>query len=213
MVRSIVAALLLVPALAFAGPHGHGGPGGPGEDDPEIQKLHREIAAIKLDKTLSLTRDQAKALLPVLDKADALRKIVEAERAKQKPEVARALAAIRDDVRRDGVASEASKKALREARGKGFKENRGELRELGEQIRTILTEEQKEKLKEFDPSPAGGLEKMRKHRGKGEGKGGKGMHGGHGGPGGPGGPGGGGRMLMQIALSPEFRDLVKARAK
>lgn len=197
MFRPLVAALMLIPALALARPQGGGQAA-----DPEIQKLQREIAAAKLDKTLELSRDQARALLPILDKADALRNELKAEREKNKPAVKAALNKIRDDIKRDGVASAESKKALREARGQGFRKYRGELKVLGEQVRELLTDEQKAKLADFSTSEGG--KGKGKRMGKRGGEGGKKMDGKK---------RGSGRVLNHVVLSPEFRELVRERAR
>jgi len=86
---------------------------------PEIRQLRNEIAAIKLDRVLNLTRDQVRALVPLLKQTSQLRDQLRAEQEKRKPEILQALTAVRDDLAKSGVVSEASRKALEQARGEG----------------------------------------------------------------------------------------------
>ncbi len=220
--KALLASLLLVasPSVGLAAP--------PEAPDPEVAKLHHEIAAAKLDRTLDLSRDQARTLLPILKQASQLRGQIRADMEKRKPAVVKALTAIRDDVQRSGTASDASLKALQDARGGNERQAlRLEMRAMAERARGVLTDEQRERLRSFDPRPAAGLQDddepgMGPGMGPGPGNGPMGhpMGGGMMGPGHRGAMGRGpqmhgphGRALVMIALTPEFLQLLEARAR
>ncbi|MFN7132044.1 MAG: hypothetical protein ACK4N5_08170 [Myxococcales bacterium] len=183
----LTAVLALVPLAAFAGAPEHA--------DPDVQKVHREIAALKLDKSLNLSREQAQALLPILEQADRLKADMHAERKKQKPEILRAMEQAREELRRDGKVSPATRQAMRQARsGPGHDALRDRAKELIKQAQTVLTPEQRQVVQTFNPREGGADEA---HAGPRHGKqrrGGKGL-------------------ALKVALSPEFRELLKARAR
>ena len=196
MKRLALLLAVLIPATALAGPM---------RDDPEIRKLRGEIAAVKLDRSLNLTRDQARALLPLLKEATALRDQIRAEQEKHRPEIVKALTAVRDDLVKTGVVSEPSRKALQAARGEEMKGDlRIKIQALHGKARDILNPEQKARLHEFDPKPidgagefdVGGLGPDDKPEGR------------HG-------PGRGAKMhkAFRVATSPEFIGLVEVRAR
>jgi len=180
---------------------------------PELEKLHREIAAAKLDKVLDLSRDQARALLPVVREAALLREELQADRQRHLPALVQALTAVRDDIRRSGVVSDASRKALREALGAGTRQKvREKIDALRAKARDALTAEQQEHLKQFDPRP---IEELEDEQLQGRPPG---PHGPHGSKGGVEreaghGPHRGRRAALMVAASPEFVALVEARAR
>lgn len=206
-----LATLVALPALAAANPPTPG----PLAADPELQRLRQEIAAAKLDRLLDLNRDQARQLLPLLKEGQALLEQARAEQAKRKPQVAAALTQIRDEIRTNGVASEAAMSALKQARGDGQrKEIHVKMRALREKARAITTPDQIARLAQFDPRPAGRhLEADESgyggpDQGPGAGPGHRrGMR--HGGPMG----GRHQRHAMATVVSPEFIALVEARAR
>jgi hypothetical protein len=219
--KTMVSTLFLLwPTLALAVP-----PPMPeclSKEEAQLVTLHREIAAAKLDKVLNLSRDQAKALVPVIQDAVAFMEQVKAEHEKRAPALAKALTQVRDDVRRDGVASAASSKALKDARGEANMESvRLKLKSLRDKAREILTPEQRERLAQFDPRPLGGME------GPGEGEpppagepdeaagpGAPGHHRmGHEGKGPRHDHRGIGHELVRVVSSQEFLSLLQARAK
>lgn len=208
MKKLIAFALAALPALAAANPMGSG----PLAADPELERLRHEIAAAKLDRLLDLSRDQARQLLPILKEGQALIDQMRADQAKRKPQVAAALTQIRDEIRKNGAASEASINALKQARGDGLRaDHREKMRALREKARTIATPDQLARLAQFDPRPAGGPDGEVDEggfggRGKGPGHH-RGAH--HDGPMG----GRHQRHAMMMAVSPEFIALVEARAR
>ena len=231
-------ALLLTAAIALLPGAVRAEPGFDRQPDPEVQKLRQEIGALKLDHALAPTRDQARALLPLLKEAQQAAEQLRADADKRRPAMLKALTAVRDDLRRTGVVSDASANALKDARSDlNLKQTRERLKELRQKARSILTVEQFEKLKNFDPAP---IEEAHPWMDDGELAGpgmGPGRHGfgpgggpGFGPGGGPGGAPGGfgpgagphaggphgfGRqpMALRLAISPEFIALVEARAK
>lgn len=180
--------------------------------DPEIQKLHREIAAAKLDRALNLTHDQAGALLPLLKEAQKLHGELRADHERRRPEVIRALTTVRDEITRTGTVSEASRKALLDARGVGtHKETREKMKALHEKAKQLLTPEQKSRMRDLNVRPIDDLGELAGGSGPEDDK----ESGPHHGP-----PGGRGphlnrrhRMVLMIATSPEFVALVEARAR
>lgn len=175
---------------------------------PEIKKLKDEIAAVKLDRTLNLTRDQSKALLPLLKEATALRAQLKAEQEKRRPEIVKALTGIRDDLVKAGVVSPDSRKALELARGEGMMNDlRAKVRSIHEKMRAVLNPEQRARLHEFDPRPLEGGNEFEAGFGGGQDD--------KPGRGGPHGRPGGGKLqkMFRVATSPEFIALVETRAK
>ncbi len=209
LVFSLVSALAL-PAIASANPLGPG----PIAADPEISQLRREIAAAKLDKLLDLSRSQAQQLLPILKEGQALVEQIRADREKRKPQILAALTQIRDDIRKNGVASEAAVAALKQARADTqMKDIHAKMRALREKARAVATQDQLSRLAQFDPHPAGepegDLDGEAPGRGPGgpEGHGPKMHHGGHMGEKRH------HRAVMMTAVTPEFASLVQARAR
>jgi Spy/CpxP family protein refolding chaperone len=189
------ASLAAAPNPRYAGPEG------------ELNRLRQEVAAAKLDRLLNLTRDQARALQPVLKEAVQLQDLMRVEHEKRRPDIAKALASVRDDYLKVGTVSEASRKGLQDARGDAaLKETKEKMRLLHQRVREILTPEQKGRLHEFNANPLdereGGSEEM-----------GQGFGGRHGHGGGDGEHGARHGKAMKVAISPEFSALVDARAR
>ncbi|HCF57572.1 MAG TPA: hypothetical protein DFS52_06215 [Myxococcales bacterium] len=202
-------ALLLItaPAATFAAGRGDCQCGA----DAALEQVRHEIAAARLDKLLSLSDEQARALAPLIREAQQLKEQFRAEHDRRRPAITRALIQVRDDIRRDGVASESSAKVLRQARGElDTAKMRERMRELREQVATVLTSDQKQRLRQFDPRPLAGVSRDgaalegRGERGPGQ-KNGRGRQrmGGKKGKRGP----------LMVVLSPEFLALLESRAR
>ena len=149
-------------ALAMPPPGGHG----PGPCDcnipSEIRALRQEIAAIKLDKALNLTADQAKKLQGIREKAMKRKAEIEREKKKREPNLIKAMTAVRDELKKTGTVSPETERNLRLARGEiDFRELEGEFHALIAEAMAVLTEEQRAALTEFDPRP------LSRHKGQG----------------------------------------------
>lgn len=187
---ALVVALVAVPVLAFAQSK---------KLSPEVRKLREEIAALKLDRSLNLTRDQARQLLPLLKETAALKDQLKAEQQKREPEIVKALTAVRDDLVKTGVVSEASRKALQLARGEGTLDDiRAKMRAVHDKTRTILNPEQKARLRGYDHHP---LDESGEFEGGFEGAPAKNSSRAR------------LKRILKVASSPEFIVLVEARAR
>ncbi|HEY3446814.1 MAG TPA: hypothetical protein VGK67_10645 [Myxococcales bacterium] len=192
---ALLLALALIPALAVAQSK---------TLSPEVRKLRDEIAALKLDRNLNLTKDQAKQLLPLLKETAALRDQLKSEQEKHQPEIVKALTAVRDDLVKTGVVSEANRMALQSARGEGTMNLiRTKMRAIHEKTRAILNPEQKARLRSFDHRPLDASNEFEGGFGDGEQ------------PKVGAGPGRAAKLkkILKVAASPEFIGLVEARAK
>jgi hypothetical protein len=136
--RSAVAVLLLLAAGSAAAR--------PLAPPPEVVALRTEIAALQVDRALSLSPDQARALLPVLRQAAAEVQRFRAGLEAGSPALVAALTAARDELRAGKEISEATRQAIREARRSGMEPRRGEWRALRKQVLAILTPAQVESL-------------------------------------------------------------------
>jgi hypothetical protein len=194
---------VLTPALALAA-----GAQRPSQGpESELHKLRDEIAAAKLDRLLNLSREQARQVLPLLKEAQGIHDQLKAEHEKRRPEIARALVLVRDDILRVGQVSDASRKALLDARGDtALKDVREKMRGLHQRVRDALTPEQRERMHEFNPRPIDGD--------RDEEMGGRGFGGGHHGKGDGRGEGmGHKRNALKTSVSLEFLALTEARAR
>jgi hypothetical protein len=133
MRRLLPLSLLVVPALAFAGP------------STEVMALHQEIAALKLDRALNLSAQQAKALLPLLKQQAAAVQQMKAQREQAKPAVLAALTRARDELKATGTVSAQTEQAIRDAHG-GMA-GHGQFKQFREQVKQILTPQQIESAK------------------------------------------------------------------
>jgi len=174
---------------------------------PEIASLRNEIAAVKLDRALNLTRDQARTLLPLIKDAAQVRNQLRADQEKRLPEIVKALSAVRDDLVKTGTVSDSSRKALQAARGESaIKDVRAKLKVLHEKSRGVLNADQKASLRSFNPRP---LDDESGEADIAEGPGSQPMH--HRGHEQLGGERL--RKTYRVVTSPEFIALVEARAK
>ncbi len=194
--RSALVALLLLAASPAAAR--------PVAPSPEVQALREEIAALQVDRALSLTPDQARAILPVLRQAAAQVQAFRARVESPDPALVAALTRARDELRAGGAISEGTQQAIRDARRSGVADGRGEARALRKQALDILTPAQQEALKSvrlgagpgFPGGVRDGSDRDDAALGAGPGR-------------------GGGRRLMMLGVltSDPFLSLVEARAR
>jgi len=145
--RSAVAALLValaVPAQAR-----------PFTPPEEIVALRTEVAALELDRALALTPDQARTLLPLLQKGAADAKALRARMETADPALVSALTRARDELRAGSPVSESTRQAIAAARRAEFGGARGEFQALRKQAMAVLTPAQVEAMK-TDGSPGRG---------------------------------------------------------
>jgi hypothetical protein len=136
--RAALAALLLASALpAQARPF---------TPPDEVVALRIEIAALQLDRALALTPDQARALLPLLQKGAAEAQSIRARMETADPALVAALTRARDELRSGSPVSESSRQAIAAARKGELGAARGELRSLRKQALSILTPAQVDAL-------------------------------------------------------------------
>ncbi len=133
-----VIALVLAPVVALAAP------------SPQVTALRQEVAALKLDRALSLTPEQARAALPLLESARARVDAWKARRAASEPALAAALSQAVADLKATGTVSSQTEAALRAARGNPG-ELRAEVAPLAQQVRALLTPAQRQALHSFQP--------------------------------------------------------------
>ncbi len=137
--RAALAALLLASALpAQARPF---------TPPDEVVALRTEIAALQLDRALALTPDQARSLLPLLQKGAAEAQSIRARLETADPALVAALTRARDELRSGSPVSEATRQAIAAARKGELGDARGELRSLRTQALAILTPAQVEALR------------------------------------------------------------------
>ena len=113
----------------------------------DVRALRTEVAALQLDRALNLTRDQAQALLPVLQNASAQAKARRAQVEASRPALAAALSQAVADLKSTGSISPATQQALAAARGTGFATARADMKVLRAQVEQILTPQQVQALK------------------------------------------------------------------
>ncbi len=192
----LAAALLAFPAVPAAAR--------PVTPDPEVAALRGEIAALQVDRALSLSPEQARALLPVLRKAAAEVQSFRDRMAAPDPALVAALTRARDELRAGGAVTPATQDAIRQAFRARWKGDRGEARALRDQAFAILTPAQVASLRSVrlgvgaGPAPGAGPDDGAPGAGPGRGPG-RGM----------------GRrlLLLGVLTSDPFLALVEARAR
>lgn len=162
LTSALLASAISIPALAMPPPH-HGGPGPCDCNIPsEIRALRQEIAALKLDKALNLTAEQAKTIQGIREKALKRKAEIESEKKKREPNLIKAMTAVRDELKKTGTVSPEAERNLRLARGEiDFRELEKEFGALLAEVMGVLTDEQRAALASFDPRP------LSRHRGPG----------------------------------------------
>jgi Spy/CpxP family protein refolding chaperone len=113
----------------------------------DVRALRQEIAALELDHALQLSATQAKALLPVLQTASAQIQAFKAQRQAANPALVAALTQARDELRATGTVSDATRQAVKAARGDSFAGAHEQMQSLRQQIHAILTPEQIQALR------------------------------------------------------------------
>jgi len=159
--RSAVAALLValaVPAQAR-----------PFTPPEEIVALRTEVAALELDRALALTPDQARTLLPLLQKGAADAKALRARMETADPALVSALTRARDELRAGSPVSESTRQAIAAARRAEFGGARGEFQALRKQAMAVLTPAQVETLKTVRLGAGPGMPSMSQDGGRGRG--------------------------------------------
>ena len=137
--RSSLAALLLALALPASAQ--------PFTPPAEVVALRTEVAALELDRALALTPEQARALLPLLQKGAADAKAIRTRMETADPALVAALTRARDELRAGSAVSEASRQAIAAARQGEVGATRGEFQALRKQALAILTPAQVESMK------------------------------------------------------------------
>ena len=128
-------AAVLPAAIAFA------------ETDKDILALRLEIAALQADHALNLTRDQAKALLPLLREGAAEAKQIKAEHEGSRAALLAALTKARDELKATGTVSEGTRELVGAAHGSAqLKNHMAKLGDLRAKAKQILTPAQVEAL-------------------------------------------------------------------
>jgi hypothetical protein len=138
-IRIVVAAALLASAVSASAR--------PFSPPPEVVALRTEIAALELDRALALTPEQARSLLPLLQKGAAEAQSLRARLERADPALLAALTRARDELRAGGPVSDASRQAIAAARKGEFGEARGAFQDLRKQALAILTPAQVEALR------------------------------------------------------------------
>ncbi len=132
--RTWLLVFLTLPASVIAEPGG------------DVRALRQQVAALQIDHALNLTQQQARALLPLLQKAQAQVQDLEARRQAAQPALTAALTQAVSDLRATGTVSPAAVDAVNAARPvRGTL--RSELRSVWQEARQILTPEQLQALK------------------------------------------------------------------
>jgi len=137
MQRSLMVALAcaLVPAGALAAPAS------------PAHALMQQVAALQLDHALGLTRQQAQALLPLLQDAKSKVASLKAQRAAAEPALEAALTQAVADLKATGTVSDATVQAVQAARGGARGELRQDMTSFWQQAKLVLTADQLQALK------------------------------------------------------------------
>lgn len=114
---------------------------------PEVVALRTEIGALELDRALALTPEQARALLPILQKGAADAKAIRARLETADPALVAALTRARDELRAGSPVSQGTRDAILAARKGTFGTLRGEFQGVRKQILSVLTPTQVEALR------------------------------------------------------------------
>lgn len=133
--RFVLLACMLIPAGTLAAP------------SDQVRELHQQVAALQLDHALNLTQQQAQALLPLLQEAQAKLQGLKAQRAASQPALVAALTQAVADLEASGTISETTLQALKAAHGGSPGTLRQDMTSLWQQAKLILTAQQLQALK------------------------------------------------------------------
>jgi hypothetical protein len=133
--RILMLACTLVPAGALAAP------------TDQVHALRQEVFALQLDHALNLTQQQAQALLPLLQGAQAKVQGLEAQRAASQPALVAALTQAVADLKANGTVSDGTAQALKAARGGSPGTLRQDMASFWQQAKQVLTAEQLQALR------------------------------------------------------------------
>ena len=187
-----LAVLSLLPTLALAAP---------APPSPQLEALREQVVALQVDRALGLSRQQAQALLPILQNARAQVQAFEAQRAAAEPAIKSALTQAVADLEANGVVSSSTVRAVNAARPSS-QALRASLRSSWTEVQKVISPAQLAAVRET-PMGISRDEGARAEPGA-PGAGGPGNHGRHG--------RGKHGMFMHVALSDAFLALVQARA-
>ncbi len=113
----------------------------------DVRALHQEVVALQLDRALNLTADQARALLPLLQQAQAEVQTLKSQQAAAQPALIAALTQARNEVHDTGVISDTTRQAIKAARGSAFTTFRDDMKAIRQQVLQVLTPDQVTALK------------------------------------------------------------------
>ena len=132
MHRSLMVAMAcaLVPAGALATPTG------------PVHDLRQQVAALQLDHALGLTRQQAQALLPLLQDLQGKVAALKAQRSAAEPALVAALTQAVADLKASGTVSDSTVQAVEAARGGSPGTLRQDMSSFWQQANQILTADQ-----------------------------------------------------------------------
>jgi hypothetical protein len=133
--RIVLLACALVPAGALAA------------STDQIHALRQEVAALQLDHALNLTQQQAQALLPLLQDAQAKVQELKAQRAASQPALVAALTQAVADVKANGTVSDATLQAVKAARGGSPGTLRQDMTSFWQEAKQVLTADQLQALR------------------------------------------------------------------
>jgi hypothetical protein len=132
--QMMILACALVPAGTLAAP------------TSQVHALRQQVAALQLDQALNLTQQQAQALLPLLQTAQAQMQGLKAQRAVSQPALVAALTQAVADLKAKGTVSASTVQAVRAARVASPQTLRQDIKSLWQQAKQVLTADQLEAL-------------------------------------------------------------------
>jgi hypothetical protein len=113
--------------------------------NPQIMALRQQVAALQLDHALSLTQQQAQALLPLLQNGKAQLRAFQAQRQASQPALVAALTQAVSDLQSTGTISAATAQAVNSAGPSSATPGAG-LRSVWQQVEQVFTAAQLQAL-------------------------------------------------------------------
>jgi len=133
--RALALTCTLIPASALAAPNS------------QVLALRQEIAALQLDHTLNLSKQQAQALLPEIQEAKAKVEAFKSQMTASEPARVAALTQAVADLKATGTISDSTAQALQAAGPGSAGTLRQNLKSFWEQARQVLNSSQLQSLK------------------------------------------------------------------